>query len=207
MKELTKTRRLIIVSIIFVFVLVIGLITFRKPEYKYQVSVEAMLQEVNNPEFVLAPETLKNIDNIILVDLRNTYSFNKGTLDDAINIPVSDILLKENTAMFDEWEKQGTIVVLFAEDQRAANAPWMLLRQMGYSNMRVLAGGYSFVTATTEDIKVEALKSMLSAEKPALDFAEFMEETSGGESIKTQTEPVNVIPIQRTKKTVTAGGC
>jgi rhodanese-related sulfurtransferase len=212
MKELTKTRRLSIASIIFVFILVIGFITFRSPDFVYKLSTQETLQTITNPENQITPnEILKMMAEdeagIVLIDLRTTYDYNKGTLDGAINIPVSDIMEMEVITMFNDWQQQSKTVILFAEDQQAANAPWMILRQLGYSHMKVLTGGYSIARIHMIEDTPDSSDLMYNTEKPVMDFAEFIQKMGGGEVVKSNTDPVQIEPIQRKKKTATAGGC
>ena len=206
MKELKKTRRLIIASVIFLMILVTGFITFKQPENKYDISAKEMLAETGSTDQVVSPDELELTD-IILVDLRNSNDFNKGTIDGAINIPVSDILNEDVISQFNEWQNRSETVVLFAGDQQAANAPWMILRQLGFSNLKVLAGGYSVFSSTQADSDAESLDLEFNPEIPVLDFAGFIEEATGEEVEAPKSEPAQIIPVRREKKTVTAGGC
>ena len=94
MIELTKTRRLTVATIVFVLIILVGLITFRRPDHKYTITSQEMLTIVNAPDNFIQLNDINN-SALVLVDLRQAYDFNKGTIGDAINIPVSDILDKE----------------------------------------------------------------------------------------------------------------
>jgi len=212
MKELTKTRRLSIATILFILILVVGFITFQKPDFEYKITPEESLSELNNPNNEIAPEAMKKLisndeNSTVLIDLRNPYQYNRGTLEDAINIPVSDILDKDIIAMFDDLQNKGTTVILFATDQQEANAPWMVLRQLGYKNMKVLMGGYNYSAKLKKGGEVSS-KTTYLAEKPVMDFASFIENISGSKIKETMAnQPEQIITIPRQKKTTTAGGC
>jgi len=83
--------------IIFILMLIIGFLTTRKPEIPYALSAEEMLAEVQNLEDALTPDKvrlfleLKDI-TVQMVDLRSPDQFVIGHIDDALNIPVQDIL-------------------------------------------------------------------------------------------------------------------
>ncbi|MCB2219654.1 MAG: rhodanese-like domain-containing protein [Bacteroidetes bacterium] len=212
MKELTKTRRLTIASVIFVFILVIGFVTFRSPDFVYKLSTKATLEELTNPANIVSPVEAREMINgtksgAVMIDLRNTYDYNKGTLFGAINIPVSDIMEKEVIEMFDDWQMQSKTVILFAEDQQAANAPWMILRQLGYSNMKVLSGGYAIAMDQYTNGIIDSTDYQYNGERPVMDFAGFIQKMSGGEVVKPNPGPAQIEPIKRKKKSVTAGGC
>ncbi len=212
MKELTKTRRLIIASVIFILILIVGFITFKTPEYVYTVSPEEALQITTSPEYVISPDEFKALSGtrsseIVLVDLRSPYEYNKGSLDAAINIPVSDILDRDINDMFKGWQQESKTVVLFAASQQAANAPWMVLSQLGFANMKVLEGGYAYLNDHDSNQGAVASKQAWKAEEPALDYAKFIEDVAGGEVVAPQTEPNQIITVRRNKKSVTAGGC
>ena len=49
------------------------------------------------------------------------------------------LLEKDNLDIF---EDTSFTYVLYGPDQLDANGPWMVLKQMGYSNFKILQGGY-----------------------------------------------------------------
>ena len=61
MKELTKTRRLTISTIVFVFILVIGFLTFRTPNLVYELSPESTIEELFNVENEMIPDEMMDI--------------------------------------------------------------------------------------------------------------------------------------------------
>lgn len=189
---------------LFLVVIIFGLLTFSRPVHKYQISVQEMLVELNQHSNSVSLNDLSNSD-FVLIDLRQTYDFQKGSIDGSINIPVSDILNKEFIAMFDDWQNSSKTVVLFAENEQATAAPWMLLKQLGYQNMKTLAGGYGFYRQNQQQNSPEM--QAYKAEQPALDFAEFIKNISGGESVTPKTEPTKILPVQRKKRSATEGGC
>ncbi len=212
MKELTKTRRLTIASIVFILILIMGFVTFRKPAFVYNLSPEQSLRELNKPTNVVSPEDMMQSVNAkensaILIDLRNPYQYNRGTLDKAINIPVSDILDEDVISMLDDLQNKGKTVILFAGDQQEANAPWMILNQLGYSNMKVLMGGFNYLSSLKNN-QSDTIKATYQTEIPDFDYAALIEQISGGKIKEPQNpQPEAIIPVQRTKRTATAGGC
>jgi rhodanese-related sulfurtransferase len=74
------------------------------------------------------------------VDLRNKYDFNIGHLDGALNMPNHNLLDKENLELFDD---KSITYVLYGQEHLDANGPWMVLKQLGYDNFKILQGGYA----------------------------------------------------------------
>ncbi|MCF8367509.1 MAG: hypothetical protein K9G76_00610 [Bacteroidales bacterium] len=215
MKELKRTRRLIIVSIIFVFIIIIGLISLRKPDFEYQLSTNEMLEEIYNIENEMLPDEAMEImaygdSSYQFIDLRNPYDFNKGFLGNAINIPVSDILEKESFEFFNQLEEDSVILVLYAENQLQANGAWMILKQLGFSNIKILLGGYSYIS--NENIDFYNLPDVPEyfVEEPFMDFATLIEEASNpdkSEAFTTDNDTQKITPLKRKKKSASEGGC
>lgn len=212
MKELNRTRRLIIATTLFVLVLAIGMLTLRKPDFEYQITTEEMLEELYNIENEMLPDEAMEIiayadSSYIFVDLRNSYEYDKGSLENAINIPVSDILDEESMEFFEQMAVDSIILVLFGYNQREANGPWMMLKQLGFNNMKVLLGGYGYLA--DEDIDYYDLPEIppYFVEEASMDFATFIEE-AGNQPLETSnTEKISIKPVQRKKKIVAEGGC
>jgi rhodanese-related sulfurtransferase len=213
MKELTRTRRLIISSIIFVFIIVIGLITFNKPDFEFKISLQETLDELYNIDNEMIPEDVMDIiaigdSSFVMIDLRNQYDFEKGHLGEAINIPVTDILNEESIAFFEELKKDSIMIVLYANDQIEANASWMMLKQLGYDNVKILLGGYNYFTAEVDFFDEPEIPEYF-IEEPYMNFAEYIENMSGNtnEVLQPKIEEQQIIPVKRKKKVVSEGGC
>jgi rhodanese-related sulfurtransferase len=207
MKELTRTKRLIVAMTIFVFIILIGLLTLNRPDYEYRVSTAEMVSELTDPSHYFSLDDAMDLTTQVLIDLRNPYDFNRGTLENAINIPVSDILDGEYMDLFRQLEEDSAVVVLFSNEEREANGAWMFLRQLGFNSFKVLEGGYQCLV--NKGIQEEGKKSgpACSGEEPILDYAAFMAEAGGSPADPVDREPVTIQPVKRTKKTSTEGGC
>lgn len=214
MKELKKTRRLTIASILFVLIIIIGFLTFRKPEYTYKLSTQEMVEQLYNIDTEMLPDEAMEIISYgdtasVLIDLRNPYEYQNGFLGEAINIPVSDILLEESIAFFDAMQADSIIVILYANTQLDANGSWMLLHQLGYSNVKILLGGYDYLTDENIDYYDMPEIPEYFVEEPVIIFSEVISNMSSQSYNQTETEskPQNIQPIKRKKKAVAEGGC
>ena len=109
--------------------------------------------------------------------------------------------------MFDDYKNKDITVILFGDDQQEANAPWMILSQLGYTNLKVLEGGYHYF-AKLKGKGQHDVNPQYKAEEPAMDFAAFVKDMSGGKKIgNISSQPEQIIAIPRQKKSATAGGC
>ncbi len=209
-----RTNRLSFAVFFFVIIIVIGFVTLSKPDFEYQASIEETLEYVLSYDDEMSPEEAEEIiweqtAGFKFVDLRNPYEFIKGHVENAINIPGKSILMDENIAFFDQMSQDSITLVLYAYDQTAANGPWMILKQMGYNNVKILLGGYGYYSGETYDMLSESEIPQYLIEEPKLNFAELMENLSSGtlDMNANMEQPEVVIPTRKKKKTVIEGGC
>lgn len=212
MKELTRTRRLTVASILFVTVIIIGLITLNKPDFEYQLTAETMLEELYDLENEMLPDEAMEIlayedSSFIFVDVRNPNVYQRGYLGNAINIPVSDILDEGSLDFYRLMAADSVTIVFYGKDQREANAPWMLLKQLGFTQMKVLLGGYDYLADESIDYYDMPEIPAYFVEEPALDFAAFMEAAGTQTMEQSSPEPKEIQPVKRKKKVVSEGGC
>ena len=191
--------------IIFILMMIIGFLTLRKPEIPYALSAEEMLAEVQNLEDALTPDDvrlfLESQDiTVQLVDLRSPDQFVIGHIDDAVNIPVQDILHQNARRLFADTSKT---FILYAGDQVAACAPWMLLKQVGYSNVKVMLGGYDFFKSGAHMPEVMAGKCFDEVAK--YDYASFFKGSLPVQN--TETALPKIVVQRKKKKSVVSGGC
>lgn len=214
MKELNNTRRLTISTILFVIALIIGFITFRKPAFTYKMPAQEMVDQLNNQNNQITPPVAlqimsKNDPSNIFVDLRDPYVYQKGYLGEAVNIPVSDILQQESIDFFDDMLANSISVILYANNQFEANGAWMLLQQLGYSNVKILLGGYNYFIQYKADDPNLADSPEYLVEEPAFSFSEMIENMGSKDSQPTESndKPQNIQPVKRKKKAAAQGGC
>jgi rhodanese-related sulfurtransferase len=146
----------------------------------------------------------------VLVNIRSTDEFAKGHIEKALNIPVRELLQNRSLVFFRELKKTNTTAVLYGEDQLQANGPWLLLKQVGVNNVKVLQGGYAFYkTLPLADSLAKLRMADWNIESPQIDTSELTKygQISGiVTSIQSgKKAPEKVIPVK--KKGSTGGGC
>lgn len=80
-----------------------------------------------------------NRDNAVVVDIRGQAEFNKGHIQGALNIPLSQI--KEATKDLEKYE--GRPIIMVCANGIQVNAACNTLRKAGIENVHKLAGGMS----------------------------------------------------------------
>ena len=101
-------------------------------------------------EFNAAP------DHYQLVDLRSKTAFSTGHLEQAINIPVTQLMEKKQFSALKAYDKP---LVLYADSYQKTVAPWMLLRQLGYDQVKILH--YSYPYEETKELTPDPIETGL----------------------------------------------
>lgn len=207
-----RTNLLSIAVFFFILIIVIGFVTLSKPDFEYALTTEQALEQILSYEDEMPPEEAEEIiwDEVagyVFVDLRNPYEFEKGHIENAINVPSVSILNEEHTELFESMQKDSITIVLYDYDQTEANGPWMILKQLGY-NVKILLGGYGYYSGETYDMMYDSEIPQYLIEEPKYNYVEIMEElTAGGASVVQDVQAEVVIPRRKKKKTVVEGGC
>ncbi|HKJ78574.1 MAG TPA: rhodanese-like domain-containing protein, partial [Prolixibacteraceae bacterium] len=153
-----KINNLVIGAVAFVVIILIALISISQPEHPYELSQEETLEIVlASAEMEVIPEEIKFLKEnssvtLYIIDLRSQEEFGIGHIEGAMNIPQSSILEEENMEFFQSLDSTRT-AILYGRDQIQANGPWMILKQLGIDNVKVLKGGYQYYSTNSLDIK------------------------------------------------------
>ncbi len=203
------SKKLPVIAIVFVAIIVLGFVTTKEPEMKYRITVDEMHQELLQGNEALTPEEAiqilySNKTGYRFIDLRNPHEFINGHIDGALNIPLQNIFSEENKSI---WNDSSLINILYAASHDEACGPWMLLKQLGHNNNRILLGGYNFIRENAfEDFKLRSKE--YHNEKAKYDYAKIVNETAGGLKVSGPTVSGKKLPIRRKKKKQSAeGGC
>ncbi len=133
----------------------------------FALSLEEALGLALSSDYKIAPEEgtkLIGSSEYTFVDVRPASEYAKGHLEGAINIPLQNLLDEESREFFSQSSKA---IVVYGKDEAEANGPFMLLRQLGYENVKLLEGGYQYQQAPDS-------VQYLPPEQPHYDFAAIM---------------------------------
>ena len=205
MKELEKTKRISIAAVLFILAVIIGLLTYKRPKHTYAVNTKNTLEKLTGENYLLTLNELNNPD-YVLVDIRNQHEFDKGHLENAINIYAAEILSDDNSKVFKNLKESNKTAVLYGNDPQEANAPFLILYQLGYDNIKLLAIENSYLQnkLVTKDSEIE---------KSEADVAAFINESvkkaNTTETVKKvmAAPPKKVITVEKKKKAPAEGGC
>ncbi len=211
MDELNKTNRLTIIVVAFVLVIVVGLITFRRPDVKYVLTPAESLALLSNPELAITPEQanilLKDTaGKTVFIDVRNSMAFNRNHVKNAINIPVRELFSSKSKKTLREIEKSGQTVILYGETQQQANGPWLMLRQTGFKNVLLFTGIFAQIDIAHEDSLTRLLPQI--SETPLIDTVALKLVSSPATAAKVEpVKPLKKVVVPVKKAVSSGGGC
>lgn len=192
---------------LFILVLVFSFTYQDSKKYVLSETENQLLEKLINKEQFIQPHELANIlltkkEGYILVDLRNQLIFRKGQIEGAINIPFQQIMDTKWEAFFSD---STVLKILYCHLNTYANQTWMLLDQLGYRNIKVLEGGYSFWKENVDNIN-NVKSDGAYDEIPVYDFKEEMIKAGDGSAPAIQ-ENTPAVQINIKKKDGPKGGC
>jgi rhodanese-related sulfurtransferase len=213
-KSFIKTNRLFLTALILAFIVIIIIISVRAPSVSYKVSPDKVSTLLNDTGSLVTPFDLYNLvlkksSNILVIDLRSAEQFDKGHIEKSINIPARNLLDENVLSIFRDLKKMNGIAILYGKDQLEANGPWLLLKQVGIDNVKVLQGGYSFYQRLPlPDSLVAGSAFQWNLEVPDADMKDFGKEATGvktGVPSEVKNAKEKVTPVK--KPATTGGGC
>jgi len=203
MKELEKTKRISISTVLFILVLVIGVLTFKQPRNVYKKTQEETLTAIKSTDYLVHLEDIVN-KNPVIIDVRSKSEYTISHIENAINIPTAEILENKSISLLNDVKNTGETSFIYGKNPEEANSSWMLLYQLGYDNMKIL-------NVETHHIDNKLVVRNYSLEKPIANYADIFK-TIAPEKIekvkKTVPKPrKKVIPVKKKKKRKPEGGC
>lgn len=214
MKKFIKKNALFLSALAGVILIILVIAITNRPAVTYKMPVENMLSALKDTSRLISPFGLDELiaqkkGNIVMVDIRPWEEFGKGHIKEAVNIPVMNILNKEALSFFKDVTAKGQEVVLYGNDQLEANGPWLLLTQVGITNLKVLLGGYQIYKLLPLSDSISLTKnSLVWAEKSIIDTAA-LRKKSTPVSIPVNQKPAvkkeSVVPVK--KEASSGGGC
>ena len=134
--------------------------------------------------------SISDLDGKQLIDIRSAELFMQNHPENAINIPVRNLLDDKSLELFDRLQKSNENVVLYGSDELQITAPCLLLQQMGYQNLKTLKGHfeitYGFIASDPGSSEV----MMLDTEAMKVEQEVKTSETDG-------RKPQVIIPIRK----------
>ncbi len=204
MKELERTKRISISAVLFLLVILIGFLTFKRPKYVFEKNTASTLEKVIKKDYIVSLNDLDTMDSskYAIIDIRSNYEYAKGHMKDAVNISSHDIFNDSSIKFLDNLKTNGQTIILYGKDPDNANTGWMLLYQLGYDNVKILCIETDYVDKTFQ-IKNAPL------EKPNVNYAQVMASAKSekSENVIIEKPKKRVITAPKKKKRLPEGGC
>jgi len=184
------------IIILLLFTLVILFFsTLKKPKYQFAYNADTLMTRIIQSDNQV---TDFKADNSVLIDVRSKNQYIKGHLLNAINIYKANILDTDNYELFLDFQTNNKQVILYGKDIVEANMPFMILKQTGINNIKLLSKeGYMFFKKKKQD----------SLTDQTIDFVAFIANENNiakekQKEVKTIIEKVSPSRIPKTKKIV-----
>ena len=207
MKELERTKRISVSAVLFLLIIVIGVLSFRKPKYVFENNTETTLNKIIEKDYLLTQDEFKLLDpsQYVLIDVRSNFEYEKGHIKNAANISAHQAFDDNSSEFLSELKNEEKTIIVYGKDPDEADSAWMLLYQLGYENAKILC-----VETYYFDNKFQIKNYAL--EKPSVDYAKVMDSakniSSKVVSKKIEKKAVKkVTPKPKKKKRVPEGGC
>lgn len=216
MKELEKTKRISIAAVLTILVVIIALLSYKRPKHLYTANSTDVLAQISNPDYLIAQKDL-DMANQALIDIRSQLDFDKGHLENAINIYAPEILNDKNSDILKDIKEAGKTLVLYGSHPNEAIAPHMVLFQLGHENIKILSVENSYYQnkLITKDVTVENSVADVNAfiQESVKKKAEAMKKAKAAAPKPKYvpkpkvTTPKKVVPKKKKKKMPVEGGC
>ena len=164
-----------------------------------------------NSKFALSEEEfadivlLKDTANYQFIDVRSAHKFIGSHLPDAINIPLSKkFLCNENMQQLNQDKK---MLVLFGKNTSQSVSTFLLLKQLGFKNLKVALGGCEYSKGYLMN-NFGMKTGPYNDEFPRYNYAKVVAETSGaGSAAVSSSSPKPKKKAVKRKKKAVSGGC
>ena len=195
--------------VLFLLVIIIGFLTLRGPGVTYTRDVLRSSQDISNPEAFISPGEVRSLAGegriLLFIDIRMIYDYNVGHLPEAVHIPETDLLEESRLDLFKQAFDNEALVVVYGNDGLDATGPGQLLRDLGYTNVRVLLGGYQYFNDTPNE--TDTLLPAYKTEAPRYDYAEMTSSPMESQNMRPDAEAPEIIMPVRKEKGRAEGGC
>jgi len=195
MNRFIKSNKLWLSLLGLAVIIVFMAFLFRPKAPEYQTGADLAVKMMIEPQNQVA---ISDLAGKQLIDIRPADLFSQGHPENAINIPVRNLLDKESLELFDRLLKSRQETVLYGSDELQATAPCLLLQQMGYTNLKTIKGGF----APTNEFKESAL---LGTEVMLLDTATMKAKQEIKAPEAEKKKPQVVVPVRKAESA--GGGC
>lgn len=194
MKQFIKSNKLWLSLLGLAVVIVFMGFLFRPKTIDFKVSADEAVKLMSEPQM---QASITDLAGKQLIDIRPAELFAQGHPENTINIPVRNLLDEESLELFDRLLDNGQAAVLYGSDELQTTAPWLLLQQLGYQNIKTIKGRYTqnneFKEPVLSSTEVMILNTAAMKTKPVI-------------ALETEKKkPQVVVPVRQ--EVSSGGGC
>jgi rhodanese-related sulfurtransferase len=204
-----KTEKIIHFVLLTSLLIVIGFLfisKFQTVQETFFLNSKKALQIVSSEDRLIKVDALKD-QNYTLIDIRNQYEFERGHIENSINLPAPQILDEEHVAFLHKMLLSNTPVALYSNSIEEANIPFQILYQMGFNNLSILSIEIDY-------LQDSMVISSVDIEKQKYDIHGFIEESvkkakenAERKKVRVNPKPRPVVVTKKKKKIPAEGGC
>lgn len=206
-------KKLTLILVTIAALVLIGVLALKRTAFDYSLSADEMVNQILLREGEITPEEAGRIiafeeTEYQLIDLRNPFEYQKGYLGNALNIPGKRILEKEFLNLFQSFNRDSIKVVLYGSYPVDTNGPWMILKQLGFTNIWILPWGYNYLSSRSTGTDEKSRIPEFSPEDIRYDIPSIITAARSGLPDESEISDLEqIIPVRKKKKSVTEGGC
>lgn len=171
---------------------------FRPNSPEYKLNEVKTLQLMNDKSMAIAVSEIAGKQTI---DIRTAEEFAHGHFENAINIPIRQLLDKESIKLLKQLKDDGSVAVLYGSHELEAVSPWLLLQQLGFKNILRLKGYIN----SENNLSATDLAAVETAMPDTSVFHTKDVQAVVPTTNSSATKPEVVKPIKR--ETTKSGGC
>ena len=205
MKELEKVKRISIATILFILAILIGILTFERPKNIFTYNTKTTLEKLTTTDYLISIDEIDLTTNV-LIDVRSQFEFEKGHLENAINMASPEMLSDENQAILNEIKNLNKTIVIYGNNAQEANIPFLMLFQLGFDDIKLLRVELDYLQNKLVTINEDV-------EMPITNIKAFIDESrknsDGTDTLMNSQSnvPKKIITVQKKKKRAAEGGC
>lgn len=211
-KKFIRKNALFLAALAVVICIVTVLIIVNRPKVEYKTGVGEIAALIADDSNLVLPHDIvsngKENYSGLLVDIRSAEDFNFGHIEHAVNIPAHSLLFDESLTLFKQAAATKKEVILYGSDHLQSNGPWLLLRQIGFDNIKVMKGGYEAYRLVASNDTVVQKNMLIKTEVSAFDTSAFRKpvaEKSVAAEKPAVKKTVKVVPVKVEESS--GGGC
>ncbi|MDD3875088.1 MAG: rhodanese-like domain-containing protein [Bacteroidales bacterium] len=198
-----KNNQLFNSSLIF-FAIIFGALIFSIVTNKikgYKINNHDALSQIKDIDdlslnYLQLQIALNEENGLTFVDLRNTDKFQSGHLNNAVNIPLSNLIDKKNLNFF-----KKNNVILYSDTENESALALLLLKSLGISNIKYLTGSYEIFSENQNN----SAYNFYSDEKAKWNYSALMGQNQGASESQEVHEASIPQPSEISK--AAKGGC